>query len=387
MNSFKFDDMNRPHHISFSRFYASHLSFGKRLEVRLFVLLLLFSAVACQEDFKTEGPRGKILKNDCLKYSLGPNVAGLEIEFVYAMALPQKAGNLLSASVEASIAGDDGTWMEHRSYNPNPRYNPLTDQIEYFFTVGEPSVTNGAKTSVAFTLLDTCAAALRYYYKIPSAAKGKDVNFTFSATASNGETVSYKMGPYTIAKMDIKFGLQVDATNCYISLADMAAYDATEAEANPSKIDLIYLYRNYPAWGITFGHAFVSQMANPDYLPADNPRYQRDGFPLPPGINNNSRIRKTNELRDRQLHDFPGLKDIPDLQPSPEGKYVDDADLELIDFNNMPNYAIDIKQEGGMWVETQDQKYRAYIYVNYVISPNNSGNGSAIISIKRLTMK
>ena len=357
--------------IDFRRFNASLLNFGRGL----LVFLLMLSVAACQDEVKTEGPIGKILKNDCIKRSLGPNVVGLEIEFAYAMAIPPSVGKLVSASVEASIAGDAETWMEHRSYE--------TD--EKFFVVGEPSVNNGAKTTVVFSR-DTCAATLRYYYRIPEAAKGKQVRFTFSVTASNGETVSYPMGPYTIAQMDIKHELRLNSANCFISIADMTVYDADGAAANPSKIDLIYLYRNYPAWGITFGHAFVSPMANPDYLPADNPRYQRDGFPLPPNVNNSTSLRKTNELRDRHLHDFPGLHTIPDLRPSPSGIYVDDIDLQKLDFTNMPNYAIDVRQEGGMWVETQDKKYRAYIYVNYVVSPNNSGNGSAIISMKRLTM-
>jgi len=377
--------MNRPHNISFGRLYASLLSCGEGPMVRFpgvrfLVFFLLFSVAACQEDFRTEGPTGKILKNDCLKYSLGPNVAGLEIEFVYAMALPQNAGKLLSASVEASIAGDDGTWLEHRSYNPNPRYNPLTEQIEYFYSVGEPSVTNGAKTTVAFTLLDTCAAALRYYYKIPVAAKGKEVSFTFSATASNGETVTYPMGPYTISKMDIKHDLRLDAVNCFISIADMAVYDAAEAEINSSNIDLVYLYRRYATWGITFDHAFVAPATHPDYLPAASAQYQPDGFPLPPGVYRNTRIRRTNELRDRQLFDIPGVPPT-----SQYGIYVDDIDLETLDFTGMPNFAIDMRAEGGMWVETQDGKFRAFIYINSVTSALGN-NGSAVISMKRIAM-
>ena len=337
--------------------------------LKLCAFLFLFLAAACNDGQKTEGPEGNILKNDCIKRSLGPNVAGLDIEFAYAMALPPAAGKIVSASVEASIAGDDDTWMEHRSYNPTG-----------FVTVGAPSENNGARTTVNFSLLDTCAATLRYYYKIPEAAKGKEVSFTFSATATNGETATYAMGPYTIAKMDIAWGLQLDAANCFISIADMTVYDEAGAIANASKIDLIYLYRNYPAWQILFGHSFVSPLSNPDYLPAAEAQYRRDGFPLPPGVRNISTIRKANELRDRQLFDIPGLP------PSSQyGIYVDDSDLETLDFTGLPDYAIDMRAEGGLWVETQDKKYRAYIYINSV----NSGAGiagNAVISMKRLIM-
>jgi hypothetical protein len=332
------------------------------------VFFLLFLA-ACSDDTKMEGPTGGILKNDCIKRSLGPGVAGLDMEFAYAMAVTDQADKIVSASVEASIAGAAETWLEHRSYNPNG-----------FVAVGSQAVNTGAKTTVDF-IVDTCAATLRYYYRIPDAAKGKQVSFTFSAKAGNGETVSHQMGPYTIANMDIKHDLHLDATSCYISLADMAVYNATEAAADPSKIDLIYLYRNYPAWGVNFGHAFVSPAADPAYLPAANAQYRPDGFILPVGVSNSSPVRKTNELRDRQLYDIPG-------QPatSQYGIYVDDVDIKTLNFTGMPDYAIDMRAESGLWAETQDKKYRAFIYVNSTTSPSNSSIGSAVISLKRLTM-
>jgi len=337
---------------------------------------LFFVATACKDEVKTEGPIGNILKNDCLKYSLGPNVAGLEIEFVYAMALPPHEGFIISASVEASIAGDDGTWMEYRSYNPNPDIN------NNFVTVGLPSETIGTKTTVYFSLLDTCAAALRYYYIIPEAAKGKEVSFTFSATATNGETVSYPMGPYKISNMDIKHDLRLDAENCFISIADMAVYNAAEAAANGSNIDLVYLYRRYNAtWEIVFDHAFVAPATDPIYLPAANSQFIPGGFILPVGVDNDARIRKTNELRDRHLVDIPGLPPV-----SQYGIYVTDEDLETLDFNGMPNFAIDMRAEGGMWIETQNRRYRAFIYINSVTSELGN-NGTAVISMKRLTMR
>jgi hypothetical protein len=320
-------------------------------------LLALLLPVACGDDSDS----GALLQNDCIKRTLGPNVAGLDIEFTYAMALPPGAGKIVSAQVEASIAGAPGTWMEHNSYYTDGSGSDIP------VPVGSPCATSGARTEVTFTA-DTCAATLRYYYKIPEEAKGKQVKFTFSAKASNGETVSYSMGPYDIARMDMALDLvATDGGNCYISLADMAVYDAAGAAANPGKIDLVYLYRSLP--GITFAHAFVSPAADAQYRP---------GITFPAGLGNNTPIKKVYGLRDRHL---------ARLQ---YGIYVDDPDFIALDLSGMPNYAINVKNEGGIWVETQDGKYRAYMYIN-TVNPGSSNPkipaNSAEISIKRYTMK
>ncbi|MDR1939040.1 MAG: DUF4466 family protein [Tannerellaceae bacterium] len=322
----------------------------------LCALSLLFLA-ACQDD----NDAGTILNNDCIKRTLGPNVAGLNIEFAYAMALPSSAGKIVSARVEASIAGAEGTWMEHRSYYTDGSGSDIP------VLVGNPSVTSGTKTEVSF-VTDTCAATLRYYYVIPAEAKGKQVEFTFSAQASNGETVSYRMGPYEISQMDMALDLiATDGDACYISIADLAVYDAAGTAANAGKIDLVYLYRNIP--NITFAHALVSPAAEATYL---------QGITLPPGVGNNTPIKKVYGLRDQHLARMQ------------YGIYVDDPDFSALDFTDMPNYAINVKNEGGVWVETQDGKYRAYIYIN-TVNPGSSNPGipdnSAKISIKRYTMK
>jgi len=316
------------------------------------VLSLLF-AVACTDDYQKVGPIGKILKNDCMKRSLGPNVAGLDIEFIYAMAIPPDKGKLQKAFVEASIAGDAETYLEHRSYHTSGSGADVGVEI------GSPCINSGSRTEVTFNV-DTCAAALRYFYRIPESAKGKEVSFTFSVTASNGETVSYKMGPYKIAKMDMVRNLNVSTDDkCYISIADMAVYDAAGAAANAGKIDLVYLYRSIP--GVVFGHAYASPAADAQYRP---------NVAIPSGANNSTFIRKAYQLRDRHL---------ANLQ---YGVYVDDIDLETIKLSEMPNYALNVNNEAGMWVETQDGKYRAFIYVNSV-----NAAGTAVISMKRLTVK
>ena len=42
-----------------------------------------------------------------------------------------------------------------------------------------------------------------------------------------------------------------------------------------------------------------------------------------------------------------------------------------------------MKQEAGLWVETEDDKYRAYVYINKV----DNANKAMTLSIKRLQMK
>ncbi len=324
------------------------------LNIVLSAALLLFLA-SCEEDKYAIPELEGGLHNDCIKRSLGPNVVGLDLEFAYAMALPENEGKLVSAEVEATIAGATGTYLENKSYYTNGSGQDVG------IVVGSPSVTDGKKTTVTFTA-DTCAATLRYYYKIPEEAKGKTVSFKFTAKASNGQTVTFDMGPYTISKMDMKLNLAaVNNAACYISIADMAVYDAAGAAANADKIDLVYLYRNIS--GVTFAHALVSPATESQYRP---------GVTLPSGVDNNSKLIKAWNLRDHQLS--------PDLQ---YGVYIDDIDFEEIDFTNAPNFAINMKKEAGLWVETEDGKYRAYILVNNV----DNAQARMTLSIKRLQIK
>ena len=318
------------------------------------VMLVLTFLYSCQEK-EYSVPLGKTgLNNDCIKRTLGPNIVGSNIEFAYAIALPASEGKITSAQVTASIAGATGTYLENRSFYTN------SSGVDVGVTVGSPSVTTDIKTMVTFTK-DTCAATLRYFYTIPEAARGKTVTFTFSATATNGQTVTYNMGPYPIVKMDMKLDLvATDNKAMYLSIADLALYDAAGAAANAAKIDLVYLYRSIA--GITFTHALVSPAASPEYLP---------GITLPTGLTNSTKMSKTWALNDQNL---------ARLQ---YGVFIDDVDFTVLDFTNAPNFVINLKAQAGAWVETADGKYRAYIYVNAV----NNTTPSMTISIKRYTMK
>ncbi|MDO8952750.1 MAG: DUF4466 family protein, partial [Draconibacterium sp.] len=208
---------------------------------------------------------------------------------------------------------------------------------------------------------DTVAAALRYFYRIPEEAKGKEISFTFSAKASTGETVTFKLGPYLVGKIDMKLDLLLsDNNNMYLSIADMAVYNATNAAANAAKIDLVYLYRAIT--GISYLHSLTSPATNPEYMP---------GVTLPAGVSNSTKFVKIYGLRDRHL---------ARLQ---YGIYIDDIDFEKIDFTGAPDYGINMRVESGAWVETADGKYRAFVFVNKV----DNTKKEMTVSIKRYTMK
>jgi hypothetical protein len=318
----------------------------------LLTTFLMFIAGCKKEEYTIPDPVSQ-LSNDCIKRTLGPNIVSLPIEFAYAMAIPKSKGKIVSAQVEASIAGATGTFLQNNSYYTN------SSGVDVPVSVGTPSVNKDNLTTVTFNV-DTNAATLRYFYIIPEEARGKTVSFTFSATSSDGATASYKMGPYTISKMDIKRNIKVSNTNDsgYISIADMAVYNKNTVAANASKIDLIYLYRATPT---TFTHALVSPAADPQYLP---------GVTLPAGVNRSSKMVKIFNLQDRNL---------ANLQ---YGIYIDDKDFQDISFADAPNFAIGLKAEAGTWVETADGKYRAYIFINSVNS-----NGSAVISMLRYALQ
>ncbi|MBE9598071.1 DUF4466 family protein [Pedobacter sp. MC2016-24] len=331
----------------------------KKTHILCLLGLLIFAFTGCKEkEYAVPTPKSG-LQNDVIKRSLGPGIVGLDMEFAYAMALLPEQGKLVSATVTASIAGATGTYLDNKFYSTN------SSGVEVGTVVGSASVNSGNATTVTYNA-DISAATLRYFYRIPEEARGRDVSFTFSVTGSNGETVSYKMGPYPIRRMELKKGLVViDPTTSYLSIADMAVYDATFAAANPTKIDLIYLYRAIT--GVTFNHALVAPTASAEYRP---------GISLPAGLNNKTKMIKAWDVRDQQLVIGSAVA---------TSVFVDDVDLEQRNFTDAPDFAINTRAESGIWLETADGKYRAYIYINSVV--NTATSKQMTISIKRLTMK
>jgi len=324
---------------------------NKNIQFSFLVIMMLASLVACKKEEYTIPDPVSLLTNDCIKRTIGPSIVSLPLEFAYAMAIPKSSGKLVSAQVEASIAGASGTYLENRSFYTN------SSGVDVPVLVGSPSLTVDKTTKMTYNI-DTNAATLRYYYVIPEGARGQSVSFTFSVTSSDGKTASYKMGPYTISKMSIKRNLAVsNGVNAYISIEDMAVYNAAAAAAAPGKIDLVYLFRAAPT---TFTHALVSPAADAAYLP---------GVTLPAGLNRSTKLRKVFNLQDRNLANLQF------------GIYVDDVDLINVDMVDMPNYAIGLRAEAGVWVETADKKYRAYIFVNSI-----NAAGTAVISMLRYTL-
>ena len=307
--------------------------------------------VGCQKEEYALPTAKDVLQNTAIKRTLGPNIIKESIEFAYAAAILPSKGKLTSIQVEASIAGAAGTYIDNKSYFTNG------SGVDVGIPVGEPSVNDGAKTTVNFSK-DTSAATLRYFYVIPEEARGKTVSFTFTAKSSNGETVTFPMGPYTIAKMDMVRNLAVKTDSAYISIADMAVYNPTAAAANAAKIDLIYLYRNIAT--SSFAHALVSPAADTAYLP---------NVKKPAGLTNSTKMQKVFNLQDFNLARLQF------------GIYIDDLDFEKLNLDGSPNYAINLRAEAGVWVQTADGKYKAYVYLNSV-----NANGSAVISIKRYAL-
>lgn len=306
-----------------------------------------------KEDAYTVPTAKDVLQNDVIKRTLGPHLVGLNIEFAYAMAILPSKGKLVSAEVKASIAGASATYLENRSFYTN------SSGTDVGIEVGSASVNKDNITTVTFTR-DTSAATLRYFYRVPEDARGKTVTFTFTAKSSNGETVTSQMGPYTVATMDLKRLLPVtDGDSAYISIADMAVYNAADAALNASKIDLVYLYRSYTT--SAFNHALVAPAADVQYLP---------GVTLPAGVNRSAKLRKVFNLQDFHL---------AQLQ---YGIYIDDRDFQELNFTDAPNFAINLKAEAGVWVETADGKYRAYVYFNSATNATKR----AVVSIKRYAL-
>ncbi|MBO9660135.1 MAG: DUF4466 family protein [Chitinophagaceae bacterium] len=325
---------------------------NKRMGLPIYpVALMLLATISSCEKKDYAIPEAKTnFQNDVIKRSLGPAVAGTSIEFAYAMALGKMNGKIVSAQVEASVAGAPATFLEHRSFYTNASGQDIG------VPVGTPSTNSGNTTLVNFNV-DTNAATLRYYYVVPAAGKGQQVSFTFSATSSTGEKVSFPMGPYALSKMDMVLDLAVkENAACFISIADNAVYTAAEAAQHPEKIDLVYLFRNLPT--VAFGHSLVAPATDAMYL---------QGAVLPAGVNRNAFISKAGQLRDQQLARLQF------------GVFIDDADFEKLNIAGSPNYAINMKAQTGVWVETADKKYRAYVYFNSI----NDVAQSAVISIKR----
>lgn len=304
-------------------------------------VLLLGLITACDNSVET------ITKNDLIKKSLGPNVVNQTIEFAYAMAIP--GGKIISAQVEASIPGASKTGFGLDSYYTNSGGVDIPERV------AKDTVTTGKISSVV--IIDTCAATLRFYYVIPEAARGKTVSFKFSCTSNNGETVRYSTPEYSISKMDIQRNTVLsNGTSCYFSLKQMKAFTKAEVDANAElakEIDLVYYYQS----AIGIGHVLACPATPAEYL---------YNTVIPDSCKNDSRISRRRDVRDSQLGSI-------------KAEFVDDLDFEGLNMDNTPNFVFNLIKDNGLFVVSNDGKYKAFLLVN---STDNT-NKKITVSIKR----
>ncbi|MEJ5994987.1 DUF4466 family protein [Pedobacter sp. Du54] len=324
---------------------------------------LLFSLVvitvltqSCKKDDDESGS----LSNQFLKRTTAPLIVGEKIEFAYAMGSTN--GKLSGAEAMANIPGASGTIWEivtHRTVNA----------IDITKVVGANSVTNGGTSSVS--ILDTNATTLRYFYVIPEAARGKELNVKFSSTTKAGETATTTTPNYRISNMDMKRLIPVVGTATgarFFSIADMKAYTEDEVNAGnlSSKIDFVYAYAltiTPTTTAYNYGHSLVSP-SEATYFPA--------GFTINP-----SWTKKSTAMERKLGNTFYDGQLKGDVNNS---IFVDDIDLIQQEFNGSAKFALTLVADASVFMKTADGKYTALIYINSI---NNAGS-SAIISLKRI---
>ena len=90
-----------------------------KLKYYYFVLLsFALTLVACDDDPVLLKDPVSALSNDCIKRSLpvAPNIVGNEIEFAYAMAIPNELGKLSSCLLYTSIPCCQWGYSDNNSY-------------------------------------------------------------------------------------------------------------------------------------------------------------------------------------------------------------------------------------------------------------------------------
>ena len=295
------------------------------------LLLIALAVLSCAEDEE------KTLRDDYLMKTVAPAIVGEPLEFAYALGALE--GILGSATAEASIAGAPGTGFDPNSYHTDSRGNDVG------VLVADTSTENNL--SLATFTADTVAATLRYTYIVPEEAKGRSVSFTFSGESTTGETVNRKTPELKISKMDLKRDIvMTNEDRCYFSLETMEAYTEAEVidQGMTEKIDLIYGYDALTPDGYIYGHVLFS--------PGSEERY-RNGRTVPDSFKKNkTKIEKYLFILDMQLSGA-----VP-------ATFVDDIDFQTLDLSHALDYILSIKNNNSAFIESEDGRYRAYIYVN-----------------------
>ncbi len=324
------------------------------------IIFCLFATTVLTQSCKKEDEESGSLTNQFLKRTTAPLIVGEKIEFAYAMGTTN--GKLNSAQAVVNIPGAVGTIWEivtHRTVNA----------LDITKVVGSNSLTNGGTSTV--TILDTNATTLRYFYVIPEAARGKDINIQFSSTNKAGETATTNTPNYRISNMDMKRLIPVVGTPTgarFFSIADMKAYTQDEVDAGnlSSKIDFVYAYAatiTPTTTAYNYGHSLVSP-SEATYFPA--------GFSI------TSTWTKRSTSMERKLgNTFYDGQLKGDVNNS---IFVDDIDLIQQEFNGSAKFALTLLADASVFMKTADGKYTAIIYVNSI----NNAASSAVLSMKRI---
>lgn len=345
-----------------------------KLSKYVMLSVIALSCFSCSDDDDSS------LKNDLIKKTVAPAIAGEKMEFAYAMGA--QSGQLGTAEVRASIAGAEGTNIEPYSWF-TARTKMEINGITYsagtdvpLQTVKEASTNGTLSTATMMEKVDQhymnptvafgtnqaplIAATVRYAYIVPAEAKGKNVSFTFSSTSSTGDKASYSTPSYPVSKMDMKRLIEMGNQGaCYFSIEEMKAYTKEEvvAQSMASKIDFIYIYQD-KLNGFDYKHSFVS--------PATDPQFIAIAGIVPAGATNKTLIEKHANIRDAQLKG-----EAPNV-------YIDDIDFQTLDISHAVDYALTFSKDDGAFMKTADGKYAAYVYVNSI-----DNSGKMTVSIKR----
>jgi len=318
---------------------------------QLLIAFVVLVATACSKDVIEP-----TLMNDFLKKTEAPPVVGEKLEFAYAMAT--REGFLKNATAEVSIAGASGTGFETKSYHVDSKGTDVGVLVADTSTVSILS-------SAVFNK-DTVSAALRFTYVVPKEAKGKTIQITFKVESTLGQVTTITTPVYNISNIEIARNVVMTNKNaCYFSLETMKSY--TEAQVNDQnmqdKIDLIYGYDpTTPApERYAYGHALLSPSTEVKYL---NGRTVPANFKL-----NKSKIEKKVYLNDMLLSGV-----LP-------ATYVDDIDLQTLEISHALDFILGIVSKNSVLVESEDGKYRAYIYVT------SAASSKLTIGVKRLTIE
>lgn len=336
----------------------------------LFYIAAIALAFTTLASCSNEEEQITLLKNDCLHRSWGIHMVGEELSFAYAVAMPYGSGSINAIKVVASIAGGPDTRIDTRAYKTNEAGEDIGTYVAKEIPQTNPCATK------ADMVVDTCAITLRYYYDIPEEARGKEVSFTFYAEADNGEVVSMNMGPYACSKQDCETGITANNERCYISIEDMAVYTWEELQAAGKSADVVYAYREVKTPTSPSGSSSLGGLNKCFFSATTAARDRIDELkdvPIP-SQERNTKIRESAHAKDEVI------------EQSKWHLYITDEDFRAFDFdvagysNLVTNF---VTAYNCLWLETEDGKYRAWMWVN---TPSSELTDQITFGMKRYQM-